>query len=93
MELNKTVGKSSLLALILHIHAPRRIQCPERAKHLTEPAGTQPTAMFPTPKNKNTRRSQEISAVPIEAVKFSDKIRTYISLTRQNIYNMQLCRQ
>jgi hypothetical protein len=34
-----------------------------------------------------------MSAVPIEAVKFSDKIRKYISLTRQKIYNMQLCRQ
>ena len=66
------MGKSPLLALILHIHAQREIQCPEGAKHLIEPTGTQPTAMFPALQDKNTRRSQEMSALPMDAVQVSD---------------------
>ena len=82
MEPNKTMGKSPLLALILHIHGQRKIQCPERAKHPVEPTGTQPTDMFPTLQNKNTR-SQDMSAVPIDALHVSEKMRTDISRTKQ----------
>jgi len=76
------MGKSPLLALISHIHAQRKTQCPETEKCLTEPTGTQPTDMFPTLQKKNTR-SQDMSAVLIDALQVSEKMRTDISRTKQ----------